>query len=204
MTATLARVSIALVALALVVSSCGSTSRGRRLDTGGVVRAGVAASTGSGGVPLLGDEDNDANPSADYYDSDDRPTRSYGHSVGPAERHAIATLVRRYYAAAAAGDGATACGLTYYLLAESIPEDYGRPPGPLYLRGASTCAAVLSLVFKHFRAQLATPPAVTDVRVSDRRAAALLGWTSLPAGSIELRREGRVWKIDQLLAAPLP
>lgn len=126
-----------------------------------------------------------------------------GQSAGASDRRAIAALVQRYYAAAAAEDGAKACDLTYYILAESIPEQYGHPPGPLYLRGLGTCQAVLSAVFRRFHAQLAQPPQVAGVRVKGKHTYALLRWAKLPPGFIEVRREGRAWKVDQVLAAPL-
>ncbi|MGC2374862.1 MAG: hypothetical protein WA484_13400 [Solirubrobacteraceae bacterium] len=134
----------------------------------------------------------------------DGPVRSFGHAAGVADNQAVAELVRRYYAAAAAHDDARACSLTYYILAESIPEEYGGPPGPQYLRGASTCQAVLSRVFEHFHTQLIDPPQVTGVRVNGDVAYALLAWRTLPAGYMQVRREGRSWKIDRVLAASLP
>jgi hypothetical protein len=127
----------------------------------------------------------------------------FGHAADPLEERAIAALVERYYAAAASDDGASACVLLYFILAESTPEMYGRAPGPRYLQGAATCQAVLSRVFEHFHAQLAVPPRVTAVRVDGDRADALLEWTALPVGFMELRREGEAWRIDRVLAAPL-
>ena len=196
------RTALALGALVLFVlgaSSCGGSSR----DAGVSSRATSIASTHPYGGPP-GDEDADGGHQAGYYDSDDGPIRDYGHAASVTDRRAIAALVERYYAAAAAEDGAAACSLMYYLLAESIPEDYGRPPGPLYLRGARTCPAVLSLAFKRFHAQLAVAPTVYAVRVKGELARALLGWRTLPAGFMEVRREGRVWRVDSALAASLP
>jgi hypothetical protein len=129
---------------------------------------------------------------------------TYGHAASAADRLAVTALVERYYAAAAAQDSARACSLTYYILVETMPEQYGQPPGPLYLRGAKTCRAVLSIVFKRFHTQLTEPPEVTGVRVEGDLAYALLGWATMPVGFMEVRREGGAWKIDRVLAAPLP
>ncbi len=132
------------------------------------------------------------------------PIRSFGTAASPANYRAIATLLSRYYAAAATKSGAAGCALTYYILAESVPEEYGGPPGPQYLRGAATCQAVLSRVFDHFHAQLTEAPRVTGVRVKGNLAYALLSWAKLPAGYMAVRREGPRWRIDRVLAAPLP
>jgi hypothetical protein len=113
-------------------------------------------------------------------------------------------LVGHYYAAAAAEDGAGACALTYFILVETLPEDYGGPPGPQYLRGATTCQAVLSRVFAHFHARLTRPMTVTGVRVDGALAYAVLGSTTMAPGYMEARRERGAWKIDRALAAPLP
>jgi hypothetical protein len=138
------------------------------------------------------------------YDSDDNPILNYGHAAGAADARAITALVQRYYAAAAAQDGATACALTRTIVAETLPEDYGQPPGPVYLQGASTCPALLSIVFKHFHAKLTVPVEVTGVRVSGDRADALVDFKTLQAGVIKVRREHGAWKIDGLLAVALP
>lgn len=170
--------ALALALLCLGVGACGSTTP---RDS----RSGPSAAT----TQSLGHETG---------------VREFGHAAGASETRAIAALVHRYYAAAAEGSGTKACALLYYILAESLPEEYGRPPGPLYLSGAGSCQAVLSRVFAHFHAQLALAPTVTAVRVEGGRAQALLAWTKLPAGSIELRREGSVWKLNMPLALALP
>jgi hypothetical protein len=155
-------------------------------------------------APLLGDEDRDAAAGAAYFDRDDGPTRSFGHAAGAAQAAAIAAVVKRYYAAAAARDGTAACALTYYLTVETIPEEYGEPPGPRYLRGARTCTAVLDIFFNRAHRQLTAPVTVAGVRVRGAFANALVGFRTLPAGVVKLRREGRTWKVAGLLAEPIP
>jgi hypothetical protein len=129
--------------------------------------------------------------------------RDFGHAAGAADRSEIAALVGRYYAAAAAGQGAGACGMLFFAIAESVPEKYGRAPGPRYLSGADTCQAVLSRVFEHFHTQLQERPTVTLVRVSGDRARALLDWKTLQPGYVEARREGAMWKLESVLATAL-
>lgn len=162
----------------------------------------AADQTGNNRYDNDADFDNDTHENAGYLDSDDSSIQAFGQAPSAVEDRAIAALVSRYFAAAAAGDGAKACPLIYSLLAEAIPEDFGRSPGPAYARG-KTCAVVMSKIFKHDHAQLAGVQ-VTGVRVSGNEARALLGSKALPAGSILLRREHRAWKMDALLSEPLP
>lgn len=150
----------------------------------------------------MGDEDKD-NPGKGYYDGDDSSIRYYGQAASASDARAVTELVERYYAAAASEDGVRACALTYYIDVETLPEQYGQPPGPLWLRGASTCRAVLSRVFKHFRRELTVAVQVIGVRVSNDRADALVGFKTLPAGVAKARREGGAWKVDGLLAVAL-
>jgi hypothetical protein len=200
-----------LAAMCLSLTACGGEAKdggSQPMTASGAVGAvtHIAAHAARSAAYGDGDRDSPADSSAGgaSHDSDDATVTGYGHAASARDAREITALVQRYYAAAAAEDGARACGLTYYILAESIPEDYGRPPGPRYLSGAGTCQAVLSIVFKRFHVQLAEPPRVRAVRVNGTLAYALLDWTTLPAGYIEARREGGTWKIDRVLAAPLP
>jgi hypothetical protein len=185
-----------VVLLALCVGSCGRAGT----DAG---KTSSASTSASGSDGLMVDQDGDSRPGG-YYDSDDGEIRNYGKPASTAEARAIETLIQRYYAAAATGDATKACGLTYYLEAETLPEQYGEPPGPRWLQGASTCREVLARVFAHFHSELTVAPIVTAVRVSGTHADVLVGFKTLPAGYVTVRREGTHWKVDGLLAAPLP
>lgn len=151
-----------------------------------------------------GDEDRDGGKRPGYFDGDDNSVRYFGRAANPGEASAITTLVKRYYSAAAAMNSSAACALTYYISVETIPEEYGQPPGPLYLRGAHTCQAVLAIVFKHFHAELTQPVMVMGVRVDGNHADALVGFRALPAGFVQARLEGNTWKVEGLLATALP
>jgi hypothetical protein len=110
----------------------------------------------------------------------------------------------RFYADAKAESGARACALMTASVVRAIPEDYGRSPGPAYLRGGKTCGAIVSRQFKHVHRELAGVVGVTGVRVSDGEGLALLGSRTMPASEIFVRREGGVWKVDALSGRPMP
>jgi hypothetical protein len=152
------------------------------------------------------DRDNDSdNPTDHYYDKDDNQIRFFGHSAGTSDRHAIITLVKRYYATAVIEDGSTACKMIIVSLARSLPEDLGRPPGPPYLRG-KTCATIMSKLFKQSHRQLtayANALKVTSVRVDGDHGVAILSFKTLPTRQIRLAREGGAWKLEGLLDGEL-
>jgi hypothetical protein len=153
-------------------------------------------------------EDNDSDypvPSSYRFpDSDDRETLSFGPPANPKQRGEIAAVVKRYYAAAATGNGTLGCSLMIRPLANSAVEDYGRSGGPSYIKGAKTCAAVLERDFQHFQQELVAPIEVYAVRVSGPKARVVVTSKRLRASSIELAREGKDWRVQQLLGVPLP
>jgi hypothetical protein len=138
------------------------------------------------------------------YDSDDAPLRFYGHAASEPERQAITAVVRRYYALAARMDGAGACQLIHSLIAETIVEGYGSLPAS---RG-KTCAAVMSKIFGHRRQQLrldSATLAVVSIRVQGVTGLVLLRFAkAAEPNHIQVRREGTVWKIWNLLANRMP
>jgi hypothetical protein len=152
-------------------------------------------------APTDRDGDNDSSGKS-HYDSDDQRTADFGHPASGTERATIAALVRRFYAAAAAGNGEKACSMLYSVFAEAVPEDYGTsPPGPGYAR-ATTCPAVLTRVFAHFREQIlskAPKLQIAQVRVKRREGIVLLSFGALPERLIHVLREGRTWRIQALL-----
>lgn len=217
----IALVTISLLVLTLVVGACGKSG-------GSTDRQAAVASTRDA-VPtgaLRGDEDDDESPAtatlrasskdndADfdndevkqqggYHDSDDAAIiRAYGRPAAVTDKREIASLVERYYAAAAKSDGTTACALLYSTFEAAIAEDYGQVPGPSYARG-TTCPVVISKIFQHMHATLAGAITVTDVRVRGLKARALFGSATAPAGVILVRRERGVWKIGELVGEQL-
>lgn len=149
------------------------------------------------------DYDNDTREKFGFYDADDAAMVKWGKAAGPVDLLAISSVVKRYYAAAVAGDGSASCALLTILFAEAIPEDYGRGAGPSYARG-STCQVVSSKLFRHIHAQLARPIVVVAVRVQGKMARAMIGSQAAPAAVLPLRGEAGMWKVDSLLASTLP
>jgi hypothetical protein len=210
----LALPSIAL--LAMSVNACGNADK----RTGSAPQSpssATAADTEAGPVSriaptkgyLRGDADADE---TNHKDEDDYSIRTYGHAASAADERAIATLVKRYYVAAAGGDGSIACSLIYSglvmspNLGEAAEAAYPPAPGVPPLRGES-CARIMSLLFKEDQERLAADingMEVTSVRVKSNRGLALLGFRTMPERQIPVRREGGTWKMEALLDEELP
>jgi hypothetical protein len=125
----------------------------------------------------------------------------YGHPAGTTDRRAIIALVKRYYAAAAAGDGKGACAMLVPSLLKSIPVEYGQL-GASYLRGAKTCAAVLLRLFESRHRELSVPVAVIGVFVKgpyDAYAAVVS--SKMPTSIITLNHEHGAWMITRPLGS---
>jgi hypothetical protein len=155
--------------------------------------------------------DNDHDASLDYkpddngsyHDADDRSFLTAGRAASFSQARTIATVVRRYYALVAAGDGAAACAQLTVRLADAVPVDYGEVGSSSHLRGGKTCAAIVLRVFKHFLPEFAGPVEVTDVRVYGDQVLAFIGSKTLPACYTNVEREGGIWKVAQLLPGKL-
>jgi hypothetical protein len=156
------------------------------------------------------DSDNDADVRSDrldkntgYRDGDDGRISEYGQAIGRDEQAKLTAIADSYFAAASAGDGASVCSLIDPALVKTIPEDYGRPPGPRYMHG-KTCAASMSGLFRHFHGHFSGGISVTGVRVMGHVAYVLLGSRTQPASYMTLKRKQKTWRIDGLVATPLP
>jgi hypothetical protein len=151
----------------------------------------------------------DAELDSDSYpgEPDNDNNHVFGHVANAADARAATALVKRYYAAAAAGNGAVACSLIYSVMAESIPEDYGRLSGTPSPSGKS-CGLVVSNLFKHLHKQLSVDNAtlkVAAVRVRGSKASVFLSLGGMkPKDYLELHRERGAWKVDRLLGTEQP
>jgi hypothetical protein len=184
----------AVGSLAIGLLACGGSAS----QVGASAPRSTVTSTG-----LDHDEDSD-NLTGGYYDSDDEAIRGFGAVADHADRAAIAGLVRRYYAASLAADGAAACGLMNPVLAETVPESDGQDPEA----HGVTCAAVMSKLLARAHAQLLAETrhlTVDSVRVEDEHGFALLSQRGEMANRfIPVRAVHGAWKINSQFGAKLP
>ena len=172
----------------------------------------AADATSTGGY-LREDDDGAEDEGRDHEDiHDDYSIRKYGHGANEVDDQAVTALVKRYYAAAAAGDGAMGCSLMLASLAnesdlgEAAEGAYPPAPGAPVLRGES-CGQIVSLLFKEDHERLAADSAtmvVIGVRIKRDRGLALLGFRTMPERYIPVQRERGVWRIDSLLDKEIP
>lgn len=180
---------LAALALGLGFCACGGARTGATSSAADV--SSTARSHASTHKP---DRDNDGDNN-----DDDGKVLAYGHAAGPAERRIAVALAKRYFAAAAAEDGAQACGLLAPLFSESVVEMDGHSPT---LRGR-TCATVMSKLFKVHHRLLAEKNAsikVIVVRARGDRMLAVLEFPPMPEErQIEERRVDGTWTVFALL-----
>jgi hypothetical protein len=178
---------------------------------------------GDSDIDQVGDTDTDNNndndhdrsqdykrtPPKSYLDGDDRSILGFGDPAKKGERQAVTQVVKRYFAVAAAANGARACMMLQPRLEMAVVKDYGGAAGPTYLRGAKTCPEVMSRFFRHVHDELTGTIEVTSVRVlggpreEGAKAEALLGSDTLPASYVTLERIKGVWRIEGLLSSEL-
>lgn len=195
------------------VGACGSVSGGASPYGRTVSSTSIPAGSSSTGASrangyVKGDGDADG---ANGRDADDAMARGYGHAASPVEARTVASLVKRYYMAAAVGDGGMACRLLSSAVADptKLPqtaEKYAPAPSAPPLQGKN-CRYIMSLLFSESHRQLmadAPTLAVTAVRIAGRHCLALLAFRAKPEGILPLEREKGAWKIASLFDEELP
>src|SRR6185312_6680543 len=123
-----------VVALSVGIAACGSVGK---IASSGTQGPSVLSKSESTSPPGWSERDTDGDIDSlgkSPYDSDNDAIPAFGQPAGPADRRAIIALVRRYYAAAAAGNGIKACAMLYTLTEESMVEEHHRGNGPLLPR----------------------------------------------------------------------
>jgi hypothetical protein len=164
---------------------------------------GIAGCGGAGGKPAAARSgpparENDRDNDYDHND-DDSQTVHYGHAAGAADERSSVALVRRYFAAAAAADGARACALLVPLVAESIAEE---AVGSTVLHG-KTCPTVASELFTREHRQLEQKRSALEVyavRVNGNRGVILIEFPTIgrELRQIAERRIHGAWRIAEL------
>lgn len=135
------------------------------------------------------------------YDTDNDAIPGFGQPADAADRRAIVALIGRYYAVAAAGDGARACSMLDTPIVESVMEEHSRGKGPASLQG-DTCSQIMSKLFEQRHRELAEDIAgyrVLVVQLRDNRGYALVRFPArheLRELQVIVRRENGVWLMD--------
>jgi hypothetical protein len=196
-------VPAALVLAGTCVNACGHAGDGA--FSGSSVQT-VGATLPQPAIYRDPDYDSDSYPGErDEDNPSENKTSLFGRAANVAESRAIATLVKRYYAAAAARDGVGACRLMYATFAESVAEDYGNPNAG---SGSESCARTASRLFASLGSSLRAESAtlrVVAARVRNRVAAVVLRFGGQPGVRyFELRLERGAWKVNRLMAAERP
>lgn len=133
-------------------------------------------------------------------DEDDDAVLNFGRAASAEELRKVRVLVRRYFTAAAAGDGAKTCSMLDPGIAKTtVVEEDGQMPG---LRG-KTCAAVMSKLLKLYHRHLVVVlDSLNVVRVHTeglQTYVVLRVPTFRVAREFSLHRVGGAWKIGQPL-----
>jgi hypothetical protein len=181
--------ALAISALGAGLGACGGPSRG--------TASGGPATTAAVATSNFSTHNNDRDNDGDHND-DDEGVLHYGHAADAAVRRASVALVMRYFAAAAAEDGARACSLLAPFIAESVAEQNGHSPA---LRGA-TCPVVISKLFKLHHRRLAlknTTLRISEVRIEGDRGLVVLAFPTIPeVRQITERRIAGTWRLLDL------
>ena len=195
---------LAAALLCVGALACGGTNKNvGSVSQSAAASGGAHATTPAGTAPpgsyLKSDEDNDGDD-GNQVGSPDRTDILFatGKEADQVDKRAVTALIKRYYAAAAAGDGAEACPLLYSTLARGLAEGQGQSGQS----GGNACAAALSSLFEQQRQQLEADQVATmvvpDVRLTGSIGTATVGFRAVPVGHFFVKRERGVWKIDAL------
>jgi hypothetical protein len=124
--------------------------------------------------------------------------------ANPTDTRAVRTLVKSYYAASAAVNGAKACSLLDANLAIGVGADQARSGGSAGNRCAVSMSLLLEQQHKQLIAENVATMTVTSVHVKGNLGVAALGFRRMPESEILVEREGHTWKIDALFGGDMP
>ena len=197
-----------VVLLGLATIACGSSAVTNTTSSSDRTTDHAGSTNAARGGYSKKDGDNDFDDVPGYHGSPENDDRellaTYGHRATPADTHAVTTLIKRYYTASAAGEGAAACSMLYSSLAAGLASGSSQP-----VQGAGkTCAGAMSLLLKHQHEQLAAEHVATmrvsAVYLKGDTGLAVLSFKTAPESEIILAREGKEWKIDALFDGIMP
>jgi hypothetical protein len=177
-------------AMCLGVTACGSSTRATKTATSNAAAEGDVVLTVSRELGPI--------------DGDDYAVLNFGHAATGRELRKITALVRRYYAAAVAENGAEACSMLFSVVVREVEEGEGTAAG---LHGTS-CAQIMSALFKlRHRELVADVKSFKEVRVRiepPNGRVVLRFSTAVVARELDLRLVDGVWKVRQPLDTPTP
>jgi hypothetical protein len=154
----------------------------------------AASATSTSGGYLKNDADKDTDDPGHHVpgakNDDLQLFAIYGTGASPADTRAIADLVKAYYAASYAGEGAKACSMLYSSLAAGL--------GQSRQDCTATMSRLLAQQHPHLVAENPASMLVLGVHVKGETGLAVLGFKTMPESNIVLQREGHAWKIDAL------
>jgi hypothetical protein len=192
------------------MTACGESSHARRSPSSATSSASQKRNQPT--VPSAGypkwDGDPDGDDEGRRYSAgreDARPLlAAYPQLPSDSERQTIATIVKSYFAAALAGDGASACRL----LAASIASGFTAGGVPSERGSGSRCIASLDQLFEQEHRRLAADEpstmTITSVRLKGDAGMVFLGFRSAPETEILVSHEDGAWKLDALVDSVLP
>jgi hypothetical protein len=205
-----APVFLVVAVLVSGLGACGGASRDMRLSSQSTPGLGDSANTTVAGPSktstsgyLRSDGDNETDDGSRGND-DSAFLDTFGKEARPPDRRAIAELVKRYYVAAAAGDGAKACAL----LTPSVASGLAPAQVSSGQASADTCAAIVSRLFasQHQRLQAddVATMVVVDAHVKGNLGVAVFGFKTEPLSEILVKREAGPWRLDGLFDSVMP
>jgi hypothetical protein len=175
---------LAACALGLGLAACGGSGGGTPSD--------AAHTTTTSPAPNFSTHHNDRDNDGDH-NNDDEKVLDFGHAADASDRQALVALVTRYFAAAAAENGASDCRMLVSFIAEGLGE--GQPQQAQ----DSSCVAVLTQIFKQHHPLLVEKQAtlrIIRVGVLGNRTLVVLDFPTIPeVRQISARRTDHGWKL---------
>lgn len=203
-----------VLALGLGLLGCGGASHDTHSnDPSGAVSGDIAttnskSAVNSSGGYLKNDGDTDFDDEPSYHGvpkSDDLSLlRSSGPKAGPAESQTVGGLVKSYYAASAAEDGARACAFLYSSLAGGLEAGQGGPSGSADKGCTGPMSVLLKQQHQHLLAENVATMTILGVYLKGNTGLVVLGFKNSPESDMLVEREGRTWKIDALFDSEMP
>jgi hypothetical protein len=130
---------------------------------------------------------------------------TYEHRTGRAEAKAVAELVKRYYAASLAGDGAGACArLSASLIKGLDTGEIGAAQGGTHSSCATAIASLLAQQHQHLAGEEPATMRLIGLYAKGSLGLAVLGFRNAPESIIGLTRERNGWRVDALFDSLLP